>query len=221
MNDYESFMQSEFELNNVKKEDINIKKQRMNRILEQFENTKDKTDQTFTLNNPLIRVYARFDRKSAEIFDSVTLSIRIISAIDFSFNKLNINFNEKAFNKEIFDEDGSELKLVENNTFHNDITIFIHSHIKSDLKLDYIVMEKLKDGKKLCLNITPIPDINIDNLIFGIPTRDDSDLNVALDDNKDALKLKISDTRQKIDLKINFKENIFLGELAPIDFLMK
>ena len=214
-------MQSEFELNNVKKEDINIKKQRMNRILEQFENAKDKTDQIFTLNNPLIRVYARFDRKRAEIFDSVTLSIRIISAIDFSFNKLNINFNEKSFNKEIFDEDGSELKLIENSTFQNDITIFIHSHIKSDLKLDYIVMEKIKDGKKLCLNITPIPDINIDNLIFGNPSKDEADANVVMDDNKDALKLNISDTRQKIDLKLNYKENIFLGELAPIDFIMK
>ena len=221
LNDYESFMQSEFELNNVKKEDIEIKKQRMNRILDQFENARDKTDQTFTLNNPLIRVYARFDRKRAEIFDSVTLSIRIISAINFSFNKLNINFNEKAFNKEIFDEDGGELKLLENNTFQNDITIFIHSHIKSDLKLDYIVMEKLKDGKKLCLNITPIPDINIDNLIFGIPAKDEAETNYANEDNKDALKLKISDTRQKIDLKVSYKENVFLGELAPVDFLLK
>lgn len=63
LNDYEGFMQSEFELNNEKVEDIEIKKQRMNRILNQFENTKVRTDQTYIMSNPLIRVYARFDRK--------------------------------------------------------------------------------------------------------------------------------------------------------------
>lgn len=61
MQDYESFVQSEFELINVKKEDIDIKKQRIYRIISKFEEAKEVTNQKFTMNNPLIRVYARFD----------------------------------------------------------------------------------------------------------------------------------------------------------------
>jgi hypothetical protein len=134
--DYESFFQSEFELINVKKEDIEVKKNRFNLILNKFDESKDKTDQKFSMNNPLIKVYGRFDCKNAEIFDSVTLSLRILSEINFSFNTLYINFNEKAFNKEIYDADGDVSKLLEHETFQNDTTIFIKSQIQSDLILD-------------------------------------------------------------------------------------
>jgi len=150
MNDYESFIQNEFELINVKKEDIEVKKERMQRILTKFEESNLKS-QIFTMNNPLIRVYARFDVKRAEIFDSVTLSIRIDSSIDLNFNKLYVNFNEKGFNKEIFDADGEELKLQPSVAYSNDLTIFIKSQIQSDLKLDYVVLEKKNGGNTLSL----------------------------------------------------------------------
>jgi hypothetical protein len=222
MQDYESFVQSEFELINVKKEDIEIKKQRIYRIISKFEEAKETTNQKFTMNNPLIRVYARFDCKTAEIFDSVTLSIRILSAIDFKFNKLYINFNEKSFNKEIFDSDGGELELKQDQTYQNDLTIFIKSQIKSELKLDYIILEKKKEsgGNTLCLMVTPLPDINIDNLIFG-GKEDSEQAEKSTQDSKDDLMLKISDTRQKINVKIDYKNTVFLGELANIDFELK
>lgn len=222
MKDYESFVQSEFELINVKKEDIEVKKERLNRIISKFEESKELTNQKFAMNNPLIRVYARFDCKRAEIFDSVTLSIRIISAIDFSFNKLYVNFNEKAFNKEIFDADGGNLNLYQKQTYQNDITIFIKSQIKSELKLDYVILEKKNGDSTLSLMINPLPDINIDSLIFGT-SKDESEANgdKASDDPKEGLKLKISDTRQKVDLAIDYKEKILLGELVPIDFTFK
>ena len=222
MKDYESFVQSEFELINVKKEDIDVKKQRLSRIISKFEESSELTNQKFAMNNPLIRVYARFDCKRAEIFDSVTLSIRIISAIDFTFNKLYVNFNEKAFNKEIFDADGEELKLHQNQTYQNDITIFIKSQIKSELKLDYVILEKKNGDSTLSLMINPLPDINIDSLIFGT-SKDEAEAmaDKASDDPKEGLKLKISDTRQKVDLAIDYRERIFLGELVPIDLTFK
>jgi len=222
LHDYESFVQSEFELINVKKENIDVKKKRLNLILQKFEESKEKTNQKFSMNNPLIKVYARFDCRSAEIFDSVTLSIRILSEIDFKFNKMYINFNEKSFNKEIYDEDGGSLQLSEHQTFQNDTTIFIKSQIESDLKLDHIILEKSKGENTLSLLITPTPDINVDNLIFGDSKGELEQEKIdESDDERDGLRLKISDTRQKIDLDINYKDKIFLGELVPIDFTFK
>lgn len=61
MEDYESFFQSEIELINVKKEEIDVKKNRFNLILNKFEESKEKVDQSFSMNNPLITVYGRFD----------------------------------------------------------------------------------------------------------------------------------------------------------------
>ena len=222
--DYESFFQSEFELINVKKEDIEVKKNRFNLILNKFEESKDKTDQKFTMNNPLIKVYGRFDCRNAEIFDSVTLSIRILSEINFSFNKLYINFNEKSFNTEIYDSDGDVLQLKERETFQNDTTIFVKSHIKSDLVLDCIILEKVEGDHKLSLIIKPTPDIDIDNLIFSSHPKD-SDNHEAKqthdDENKSDIRLKISDTRQKIEFKTDYKKRVFLGEVVPVDFTLK
>lgn len=258
MKDYESFVQSEFELINVKKEDINVKKQRINRIISKFEESKEAINQKFALNNPLIKVFARFDCKTAEIFDSVTLSIRILSAINFKFNKLYINFNDKSFNKEIFDSDGNELELKPDSTYQNDLTIFIRSQIKSDLKLDYVMLEKTKKNgdSSLSLLIHPVPEINIDHLFFDTSKENNEQVDKSVQDPKDDLLLKISEIRQKIDLQIEYSENIssvnsgakknctagrsvgadapkdgyfslkespniFLGELAMIDFTLK
>lgn len=158
----------------------------------------------------------------AEIYDSVTLSIRIMSEINFSFNKLHVNFNETSFNRVIFDEDNQELSLIENNAYQNDLTIFISSQIKSELRLDYVVLEKISNGKTLSLIITPLPEINIDNLIFGESQASNTD-NVASsnDESKDELRILISDTRQKINMNVNYKEKVFLGELTPIDIHLK
>lgn len=221
MNDYESFVQNEFELINVKKEDIEIKKERMQRILTKFEESKELKSQIFTMNNPLIRVYARFDVKRAEIFDSVTLSIRINSSIDFSFDKLYVSFNEKEFNKEIFDVDGGQLHLYQNSTYNNDLTIFVKSQIESELKLDYVKLEKKNGNNTLSLLMHPLPDINIDNLIFGSGKEDENMNEKVSNDPKESLKLKISETRQKVEMNINYKEKIFLGEVSPIDIAFK
>jgi hypothetical protein len=222
MNDYESFVQSEFELINVKKEDVEIKKERMQRIISKFEESNQMSSQIFTMNNPLIRIYARFDCKRAEIFDSVGLSIRIDSLIDFSFNKIQLNFNEKTFNKEIDSDEGQEIHLSPDSTYQKDLTIFVKSQIQSDLTLDFIVLEKKSDNKTLSLIIHPLPDINIDNLIFGSDKDDSERMNEKVsDDPNQSLKLKISETRQKVDMNIAYKQRIFLGELVPIDFTLK
>lgn len=96
-------------------------------ILNKLQESKEVTEQKFSMNNPLIKIYARFDCRRAEIFDSVTLSMRIMSEINFSFDKMYINFNEQAFNKEITDPDGEVLNLKEKQVFQNDAitTIFI------------------------------------------------------------------------------------------------
>lgn len=229
MHDDQSFVQSEFELINVKKEDIEVKKQRINRIIEKFENSpteetkqsKNPLSYKFTMNNPLIRVFARFDWKRAEIFDSVNLCIRIVSAIDLKFNKLYINFNDKGLNKEIFNADGEELQLRSDQTYQNDLTIFIKSQIESELKLDTVVIEKVNNGNMLSLMMIPLPDINIDNLIFGNKDEADVFAEKVSEDTRQGLHLKISETRQKVDLNIAYKERIFLGELVPIDFTFK
>lgn len=100
------------------------------------------------------------------------------------------------------------------------MTIFIKSQIKSELKLDYIILEKKSGANTLCLMITPLPDINIDNLIFG-GKEDSEQADKSAQDSKDDLMLKISDTRQKIDVKVDYKDTVFLGELANIDFELK
>ena len=69
----------------------------------------------------------------------------------------------------------------------------------------------------LSLIIKPIPDLNIDNLIFGGKEMENEKVNDEYGD----IRLKISETRQKIDWDINYKTNVFLGELVPIDFTFK
>ncbi|CAI2373283.1 unnamed protein product [Moneuplotes crassus] len=219
MDDHRNFIHNEFELINVKKEDIEIKKQRLQRILTKFDES-NLQSQIFTMNNPLISVYARFDVKRAEIFDSVTLSIRIDSSIDLTFNKLYVNFNEKGFNKEIFDSDGGELKLQSSVQYSNDLTIFVKSQIQGDLKLDYVVLEKKNGDNTLSLLIHPSPDVNFDSLIFGDKNGDEINQKVS-DDPNEGLRLKISETRQKVELALDYRERIFLGELVPIDMTFK
>lgn len=112
------------------------------------------------------------------------------------------------------------LCLKERESFQNETTIFIKSQIQSDLVLDCIILKKIQGNHSLSLIIKPIPDINIDSLIFG-SSNNEPDLEKISDDYKGDIRLKISDTRQKIDCNIEYKSSIFLGELIPVDFTFK